>query len=84
MRPNQPHEAALERGEHGRELVTPLEHHAMLANERERPLLQAKLGAFLDSDLRALAVPPICREHRRVGIHRSLSADSAAGFTDVR
>src|SRR5690348_5534633 len=40
----------------------------MLADQSERPLLQPKLGAFLYAHLGPLAVPPVRREHRHVGI----------------
>ena len=36
------------------EFMAPPEHRAMLRNQRERPLLPAKPGAFLDPDLRPL------------------------------
>ena len=47
---NQPHEPALDRGQDAVKLVAPLEHRAMLRDQRKRPLLQAKLGAFFDPD----------------------------------
>ena len=40
----------------------------MLSNQRERPLLQSKRGAFLYANFRPLAVPAECGEHRHVGI----------------
>ena len=65
---NKPHKPALERGQHGRKVVAPLEHRAMLADQRERPLLQPKRGAFLDADFGPFAVPAVRGEHRHVGI----------------
>ena len=65
---NKPHEPALERGQDGRKLVAPLEHQPMLADQRERPLLQPKRGAFLDADLGPLAMAAEGREDRHVGI----------------
>ena len=49
-------------------LVAPLEHRAMLADQRERPLLQPKRGAFLDADLGPLGMAAEGREDRDVGI----------------
>ena len=40
----------------------------MLGHQSERPLLQLKLGAFLDPDLGLLGRPPEGSEHRHVGI----------------
>ena len=68
---NQPHKPALERGQHERKLVAPLEHRAMLADQCERPLLRSKRGAFLYADLGPLAVPPERREDRHIGIDPS-------------
>ena len=50
---NQPHEPALERGQDGRKLLAPLEHRAMLADQRERPLLQPKLRGVFRCGFRA-------------------------------
>jgi hypothetical protein len=62
----QPHEAALERGEHTGKVVPPLEHQPMFGNECERPLLHTKLGAFLDPHFWTLAMPPECGEARDI------------------
>lgn len=64
---NQPHKAALERGQHVRELVAPLQYRAMLAHQSKRPLLQPKLGAFLYAHLGAFRMAPIGGEDRHVG-----------------
>ena len=40
----------------------------MLADQRERPLLQPKLGAFLYDDLRPFGVPAVGRKDRDVRI----------------
>ena len=66
--PNQPHEPPLERGEHAGKVVAPLEHHAMLADQCERPLLQPKRGAFLDADFGSLGMAAKGGEHGYVGI----------------
>ena len=50
------------------ELMAPLEHRAMLRNQRIRPLLQMKLGAFLDPHLGPLRGAAKGGEHRHVGI----------------
>jgi len=50
------------------EFMSPLEHGAMFGNERERPLLQMKLGAFLYSDFRVLGSAAKCRKHRNLRI----------------
>jgi hypothetical protein len=67
---NQPHKPALERGQHAAQVVPPLEHRAMLADQRERPLLQAKLGAFLDPHFGPLGGAPERREDRHLGVER--------------
>ena len=48
--------------------MAPLENRSMLADQCKRPLLQPKLGAFLDPDFRALGRTPVGGEHRHVGI----------------
>ena len=64
----QPHEPPLERGEHARKVVPPLQHLTMFGDQCERPLLQAKRGAFLDPHLGPLAMAAVGREDRNVGI----------------
>src|SRR5579864_1147262 len=64
---NEPHEAPLERGQHAAKVVAPLEHCAMLANQSERPLLQPKPGALLDSNFRPLAMATEGGEHCDLG-----------------
>ena len=66
--PNQPHKAALERGQHARKLMAPLQQNAMLTDQRERPLLQTKRGAFLDADFGALGVAAIGGEDSDIGV----------------
>ena len=53
-----------------RQVVPPLEHRAMLADQCKRPLLQAKLGAFLDPHLGPLGGAAEGREDRHVGVER--------------
>ena len=65
---NQPHKAALQRGQHGRKLMTPLQHHAMLTDQGKRPLLRPKRGAFLYADLRTLGMAAVGCEDGDVGI----------------
>ena len=65
---NQPHEPALERGQDAVKFMAPLEHHAMLRNQRIRPLLQMKLGAFFDPHFGPLGGPAEGGEHRDIGI----------------
>ena len=65
---NQPHEPPLERGEHGRKFVAPLEHRAMFADQRERTLLLPQCRTFLDPDLGPFAMPAKGGEDRNVGI----------------
>ena len=48
--------------------MAPLDHHAMLGNQRERPLLHLKLGAFLDPDVGLFSSPAKRREHGNVGV----------------
>jgi hypothetical protein len=48
--------------------VAPLENETVLADERERPLLQPKLGAFFYAHLRLLGVAPKGSEDRDVGM----------------
>ncbi len=48
--------------------MAPLDHHSMLGNQRERPLLQLKLGAFFDADVRLLGGSPERGKHGNVGI----------------
>ena len=79
-----------------RKVVAPLEHGAMLADQRERPLLQTKRGAFLDADLGPLAMAAESRENRHVGIdpqrivapvtgghHPAVKVEDAAEFLAV-
>ena len=49
-------------------LVAPLEHRSMFGNECERPLLQLKLGAFLDANFRTLGRPPEGRKYGHVRV----------------
>jgi len=49
--------------------MAPLEHRAVLTYQCERALLQSKRGAFLNPDLRPLAVSPKGGEHGNVGIY---------------
>jgi hypothetical protein len=48
--------------------MAPLEHHPVLANQSERPLLQTKLGAFFYDGLRPFGMPAVGSEDRDVGI----------------
>ena len=48
--------------------MAPLDHQTMLGNQRERPLLQMKLGAFLDPDVGLFGGPAECGEHGNIGI----------------
>src|SRR6476469_2846922 len=48
--------------------MAPLEHHPMLANQGERPLLRSKLGAFFYPHFGPLAVPAECREDGNVWV----------------
>ncbi len=66
--PNQPHKPALERGEHGRKLVPPLQHRTMFTNQGKRPLLQPKRGAFFYAHLGPLGVAAIGGEDGNIGI----------------
>ena len=50
------------------EFMAPLEHRAMLRNQRKRPLLQMKLGAFFDPHFGTLGGAAEGGEHRHVGI----------------
>ena len=50
------------------EFMAPLDHHSMLGNQRERPLLPLKLGAFFDADVRLLGGPLECGKYGDVGI----------------
>lgn len=65
---NQPHKPPLERGHDSSKVMAPLEHETMLANERERPLLQPKLGAFFYAHFRLLGVAPEGREDSNFGM----------------
>jgi hypothetical protein len=49
-------------------LMAPPNHHAMLGNQCERPLLQLELGALFDADFRLFGSPAERREHGNVGI----------------
>ncbi len=48
--------------------MAPLDHHSMLGNQRERPLLQLKLGAFFDADVRLFGSAAESSKHGNVGI----------------
>ena len=50
------------------EFMAPLQHRAMLGNERERPLLHLQHGAFLYPHLGPLGGSAEGREHGHIGI----------------
>ena len=50
------------------EFMSPLEHGAMFGNERERPLLQMKLGALFYSDVRMFGGAPKGSKHGDVRV----------------
>jgi hypothetical protein len=49
-------------------LVAPLEHQPMFRHQCVRPLLQMKLGAFLDPDLGPFRRAPESREDSNFGV----------------
>ena len=78
-RPNQPHEPPLERGQDTCKVVAPLQQLTLFTDQRERPLLQPKRGAFFDAHFRALGVPAIGREDCDVGIDAKRIIPPVAG-----
>ena|SRR5690349_15670944 len=60
-------------------LMAPLDHHSMLGNQCERPLLQMKLGAFLDTDVGLFCRSPESREHCDIGVEPQAIVSPMAG-----
>jgi hypothetical protein len=48
--------------------MAPLDHHSMLGNQRERPLLQVELGALFDANVGLLGSASESRKHGDIGI----------------
>src|SRR5205085_11003436 len=65
---NKPHKPPLEGGQDAVQLLAPLEHRSMFADQGKRPLLQPKLGAFLYADLGPLGMAPEGCEDGDIGI----------------
>jgi len=61
------------------EFVAPLDHHPMFGDQSKRPLLQVKLGAFLDTNLGLLGSAPESSKYRDVGIEPHAVVTPMAG-----